>query len=247
MDESVRNALIPHLASPSVNTGHYAVAAGLQRDATASNSSIDGRAAMSAGAESGDLDTIQSFLLRGDKREAVRYALDHKLWAHALVIAAGVDKDLQSSVTREFIQAELAALPGSLGGREPLKVAYSLLSGAGATSSEFCFGQDCYWFLALMHFSSVEEFIPPRSLLAQTGPVQSFTSLAAAMPYAPASRSPTPVSADYPSDIAPEVLSQWRQTAAMVVANRTSGDMQVLLSLGDVLSSNGWLKAAHAW
>lgn len=44
-----------------------------------------------------------------------------------------------------------------------------------------------------------------------------------------------------------ETLENWREIAAMITANRSSGDKEALLSLGDSLVSVGWLCAGHAW
>ncbi|KAK9766027.1 hypothetical protein K7432_005196 [Basidiobolus ranarum] len=40
-------------------------------------------------------------------------------------------------------------------------------------------------------------------------------------------------------------LSKWRETVAMILANRTAGDSMALTSLGDLLRSHGWTNAAH--
>jgi hypothetical protein len=45
----------------------------------------------------------------------------------------------------------------------------------------------------------------------------------------------------------PQSLSQWRETAAVIVSNRTPTDAAALASLGDALSSNCWRDAAHVW
>ncbi len=50
------------------------------------------------------LDKIQSFLLRGELRQAYHFALDEKMWAHAMVIAHGLDKDSFREVAEEFIK-----------------------------------------------------------------------------------------------------------------------------------------------
>ena len=123
IDEAVRAALVPELAN--AGAASLPTAADLKQDVSSTLGA--------ASATDADLDAIQSYLVQGDKREAVRYTLDRKLWAHALVIASGVDKELSASVTREFMQAELSQASA---GREPLKVAYSLLSGAGQQSSK---------------------------------------------------------------------------------------------------------------
>lgn len=93
------------------------------------------------------LDKIQDFLLRGERRKAYHYALDEKLWAHAMVIASSIDKEAWKEVVNEFLKNELATreaanphlLPNEhmvppTNGRESLRVAYSLFSGQGAAA-----------------------------------------------------------------------------------------------------------------
>lgn len=98
------------------------------------------------------LEKIQEFLIRGERREACHYALDEKLWAHAMVIASSTDRDAWQEVVTEFIRAELGStevkddktrsnnprrgsLPTSTSsGREGLRVAYSLFAGQGGAS-----------------------------------------------------------------------------------------------------------------
>jgi hypothetical protein len=94
------------------------------------------------------LDRIQELLTQGERTAAYRYALDERLWAHAMIIASSIDKEAWKEVTNEFIRSELNAqgvvdatgsgrrdTMASSTGREPLKVAYSLYSGQGAASS----------------------------------------------------------------------------------------------------------------
>ena len=143
LDEAVRAILVP--TSSAFSSAQLPTGADLRKDSFVSTSGSGGSSAVTASAQPAHLDAIQACLLRGDKREAVRYALDNKLWAHALVVSAGVDRELQASVTKEFIQAELAGQAEGAGkGREPLKVAYSLLSGAGASASE---SFSCRWII----------------------------------------------------------------------------------------------------
>lgn len=96
------------------------------------------------------LEKIQEFLIRGERKQACHYALDEKLWAHAMVIASSTDRDAWQEVVKEFIRAELGSTEvkddktrpdnprrGSLptptsNGRESLRAAYSLFAGQGA-------------------------------------------------------------------------------------------------------------------
>lgn len=85
---------------------------------------------------SSDLDRMAAFLLRGERRKAVRYALDHKLWAQALVISSCVDTNCWQEVVNAFLRCELGrgvegAANGS-NGREGLRVAYAMFAGLNA-------------------------------------------------------------------------------------------------------------------
>lgn len=96
------------------------------------------------------LDKIQEFLVRGERRQAYHYALDERLWAHAMIIASSVDKEAWKEVVNEFLKTELGvqeslqrATPhvhgkGStsqqINGREWLRVTYGVFSGQGPTA-----------------------------------------------------------------------------------------------------------------
>lgn len=94
------------------------------------------------------LDKLTDFLVRGERRKAYNYALDQKLWAHAMIIASSVDKDAWKEVVNEFVRAELgssgdvnatlttgsASLTTATSGREPLRVAYNFFAGQGAAA-----------------------------------------------------------------------------------------------------------------
>lgn len=96
------------------------------------------------------LDKIQELLLLGDRRQAYQFAMDGKLWAHAMVIASSIDKDSWKEVVNDFLRTELGfkedvgpspstivsgdPVAGRKSNWESLRVAYSLFSGQGAAS-----------------------------------------------------------------------------------------------------------------
>lgn len=88
------------------------------------------------------LGKIQDFLLQGKRREAYHYALDERMWAHAMVIASGIDKEAWKEVVNEFLKAELGpntvkdGTAAGSNGRESLRVAYSLYSGQGPSAGK---------------------------------------------------------------------------------------------------------------
>ncbi|BGP24993.1 COPII vesicle coat protein Sec16 [Rhodotorula toruloides] len=176
------------------------------------------------GVSPADLDQMSEYLLRGERREAVRHALDHKMWAHAFIIASCVDTDCWKEVTIEFLRTELTPsaenpAPGAEG-REALRVAYGMFAGLGAES---------------MH-----QFIPPQALGSGTSALRN----GAEFDNGAASTSHSPTSQERRS-LAPSTLAKWQETVGMIVANRTAGDSAALTSLGDGLAANGWTDAAH--
>ncbi|GJE90820.1 Sec23-binding domain of Sec16-domain-containing protein [Phanerochaete sordida] len=235
IDSDVRAALVPHLG-----TGDAASEA-LHVPALASSYPGHGSALSPDDAtisvhtlRSSQLNKIQQFLLRGDRRAAYQYAADEKLWAHAMVIASSVDKEAWKEVVTEFLRAELSGKESALGplhamdsksaqsdGREPLKVAYSLFAGQGS--------------------ASVQELLPPK-------PLGSMTSLHAIAPVASTS---TPMTASFlppmpPMVLPKDVLAKWSETAAMIMcSNMTTESSSALTALGDQLAANNWIEAAH--
>jgi hypothetical protein len=87
--------------------------------------------------------------------QACHYALDEKVWAHAMVTVSSIDRDTWLEVAKEFIRAELGSMEvkddkprpndprlGPLftptsNGRENLRVACSLFAGQDAGSGMF--------------------------------------------------------------------------------------------------------------
>lgn len=131
MEEAVRTVLLGEandttIAGAAVPAFGYSAGGLYPGDASQSQSSTIAIYQVQASS----LDHLQELLLRGDRRAAYRYALDAKLWAHALLISSSVDKDAWREVAHEFIRMELATGENT-GNRESLKVAYGLFAGDG--------------------------------------------------------------------------------------------------------------------
>ncbi|KAJ3413442.1 vesicle coat component [Chytridiales sp. JEL 0842] len=84
------------------------------------------------------LDEIETLLLKGDKAAACKVALSNELWAHALLIAAQIDKETYRDVVCQFSRKEFTS--GSISStsvstasvdRPALRVLYSLFGGLG--------------------------------------------------------------------------------------------------------------------
>lgn len=142
LDEVVRSILVPEFAAASEATdAEFPLASelGFAAPVTPMGTGSDAPVAMYS-VSSSNLDKISEFLLRGERRTAVKYALDHKMWAHAFVISNCVDTDCYKDVVSEFLRSELAPAPNGpadLDGREGLRVAYSMFAGLGADSGQF--------------------------------------------------------------------------------------------------------------
>ncbi|OSX65080.1 hypothetical protein POSPLADRAFT_1135296, partial [Postia placenta MAD-698-R-SB12] len=247
IDVAVRTALVPRLttSSPETLTTTSALSISGHTDAQASQLSGSPFLGLTPSQDPNDtpvavhtvrasnLDKIQDFLLRGDRRAACHYASDEKLWAHAMVIASSIDKDTWKEVVTEFVRTELttnrhvsSVAEGSRAtpnGREPLRVAYSLFAGQGPVSIQ-----------ELVH---PKPFAPSASTLQI--PSSSMTSI-------------TPMSASFPVaaeplNIPPEVLAKWADTAAMIFTSpMTLETSSAFTALGDQLTNNQWYEAAHA-
>lgn len=158
LDSAVRGALVPRLEG-LVSTND----SGASFTTTADAAGLLAETPYGSMATTGDiapisvttlrgaaLDKIEELLLRGERRQAYHYALDEKLWAHAMVIASSIDKEAWKEVVNEFIRAELGvkgdaafAVPSrtdaqapSVNGREGLRVTYSTFSGQGTTAGK---------------------------------------------------------------------------------------------------------------
>ncbi|KAG6376165.1 Sec23-binding domain of Sec16-domain-containing protein [Boletus reticuloceps] len=183
------------------------------------------------------LDKIQEFLVRGERRQAYRYALDERLWAHAMIIASSVDKEAWKEVVNEFLKAELGvheplqrATPHVNGkgvmsqptnGREWLRVTYSVFSGQGP--------------------AAVQELVP-MNLLSRTA---TGLQLPPMLPHIP------PVSPNFSSttvatQIPVESLSKWPEIAASIISTPLNPEYSATLSaLGDCLVSHHLVEGAH--
>ncbi|KAF8077931.1 Sec23-binding domain of Sec16-domain-containing protein [Lyophyllum atratum] len=239
LDTAVRLALVPRLEGTfGANNGFTAVA-DTQGSAPASAysalpgfSSDSHESAISVTTlRPSTLDKIQGFLLRGERRQAYHYALDEKLWAHAMVIASSIDKEAWKEVVGEFLRTELGtatapqnpidqSLPPS-NGRESLRAAYSLFSGQGA--------------------AAVQELVPQTLLVRTNGRLQPQVA-----------SHPTPRTPNFTStptqlaNVPLESLSKWAETVAMMLSSPLSQETSAALTaLGDHLAANQLFEAAH--
>ncbi|KAH6918573.1 Sec23-binding domain of Sec16-domain-containing protein [Coprinopsis sp. MPI-PUGE-AT-0042] len=259
IDSAVRGVLVPELSTESATGGNFTVTADAQADAGSlysagalANSSFEQPISVTSLRPS-SLKKIEELLMRGERKQAYVYALDQKLWAHAMVIASSIDKEAWKEVVNEFIQTELGSheeqpqQPHSAhsassfttntsdsqtvvgapttGGRDGLRVAYKFYSGQGA--------------------AAVQELVPKQALSRPGAGLMPPTGLGGGPGLTP--RTPGfPVAAlNLP---APESLAKWRDTIAMMLPSSTPATPDTFLTLtalGDQLSTYSWVEAAH--
>ncbi|KAJ4487935.1 Sec23-binding domain of Sec16-domain-containing protein [Lentinula aciculospora] len=229
IDSAVRVALVPLTVTDGVESSNFTSVADLQgADGTVmgpSSSSSSGETPISVTTlRPSALNKIEDFLLRGERRQAYHYALDQKLWSHALIMASGIDKEAWEEVVNEFLKTELGTQTASLTGvsnrRESLKVVYSLLSGQGA--------------------KAVHQLVPKTSL-SNPAAVLLAPMTVAATPMTPNFSVPMPA-----ANIPAESLSKWAEIVAMMLSGSVSAETSATLTaLGDQLAGNGWTEAAH--
>ncbi|KAI6166996.1 Sec23-binding domain of Sec16-domain-containing protein [Pisolithus thermaeus] len=228
IDSAIRAALVPYIgdnineagkessASLSTSTFTPPFADGYSTSLPTTNETLISVTATRPSA----LDKIQEFLVRGERRQAYHYALDEKLWAHAMVISSSIDKEAWKEVVGEFLKAELGvhdpqhalvtrgndSVPPRTNGRECLRVVYSLFSGQGP--------------------AAIQELVP-INLLSRAP-----ASLKVPAPHLP---HVTPMSPNFPSAAA----------AAQVPSESLLKWSAAITALGDYLLSHQQAEAAH--
>lgn len=109
------------------------------------------------------LSKIEQFLLNGDRKGAVEYAIQEDLWAHALIISSCVDKELWQKVITNFVDREMNATPemrksrqfhNIAGNNQALRVMYSLFSGAGGVASKLYYSVTESSYLLSLYYCS---------------------------------------------------------------------------------------------
>ncbi|KAG8532034.1 uncharacterized protein KY384_003670 [Bacidia gigantensis] len=72
------------------------------------------------------LEGIRKQLLRGEREQAAWHAVDHRMWAHAMLIASTLDKTITKQITQEFVRQEVKTFGENT---ESLSVLYQVFAG----------------------------------------------------------------------------------------------------------------------
>ncbi|KAG1715700.1 hypothetical protein ID866_1463 [Astraeus odoratus] len=245
IDLAVRAALVPRIAGDLSESANDASASLPTTTFTSPMSNTFGAtSSLSAGNEApvsvtatlpSALDKIQEFLVRGQRRQAYHFALDEKLWAHAMIIASSIDKEAWKEVVSEFLKVELGTgdasshnlvprarddLPLHTNGRDWLRVVYGLFAGQGPAASE----------------TFTLPVVPMTYRLQVPAPTLSHI---------------TPVSPNFPSvavaaQVPVESLWNWAEIVASILSNASNPEWSAALTaLGDYLLSHQQVEAAH--
>jgi hypothetical protein len=83
------------------------------------------------------LDTLEYYLVRGDREGASQFAIENDMWGHALIISQSHNSDHFKLVISQFIDRQLFSssnelIPQLPGDKKSLRMLYSVFSGAGA-------------------------------------------------------------------------------------------------------------------
>lgn len=190
VEDEVRAVLLPHLpplkssASPLLTPGlpvpltmtspslsHNSVystspqaqmGTGLPNQRNSLDFTASSFATASSSSKPANLDHLQALLLRGEKKQAVHFATDEKMWGHALVISSCIDKQTWGEVVKAFARSELpSSEEGGAKGRDALRLTYEMFGGAGTGESRNAFPRHVSFELTPPFLSSSPSY--PRS------------------------------------------------------------------------------------
>lgn len=101
-EQSVRAILCPDMAGSEVADASSAVTGGLPGIPR-----HDGSHAAHIQADPNAMEAVRKLLLQGEREKAVWYAVDQRMWAHAMVLASTLDKSVWKQVLHEFTRLEV--------------------------------------------------------------------------------------------------------------------------------------------
>ncbi|KAJ1655876.1 hypothetical protein IWQ61_004455, partial [Dispira simplex] len=190
-----------------------------------------------------DLKALESYLLDGNRLEALKLTLQKKLWPHALLISSCVGKEAWQEVTQTFARdlvrhsidhhpdlgspqtAQLMANgmltgDGAPGAFSALRVIYQVFAGAGSNALT------ALWSPAGGTLTEPSDFVPAADL-------------------GPSDPTAKHISQAKLAATKERVLHDWLRLAVIILANQTKGGSSVLTALGDELVRVGRLSQGH--
>ena len=76
------------------------------------------------------LRSMRQILMQGDRQNAIRKAVDAKMWGHALIVASSVSQTVWKETVEQFIRSELRDT-GAAKDFDSLRFLYGVLGGQG--------------------------------------------------------------------------------------------------------------------
>ena len=133
IEKSVKEILLPQtvITSTMEEPESFGVtASALAMSVTAQTTLPDPTALATYNLSTDFLRSMRTSLLRGDRQGAIRKAIDHKMWGHALLIAGSVSPIVWRDTAEQFIRSELR----DIGSTEfdSLRFLYGVLGGQGS-------------------------------------------------------------------------------------------------------------------
>ena len=132
LEKSVKEILLPQAVSTVTEEGSQSfgiTASSLATSMAAQSATPDPNALATYNLTTDFLRSMRSLLMQGDRQNAIRKAIDQKMWGHALLIASSVDKIVWRETVEQFIRSELRD-PGT-NDFDSLRFLYGVLGGEG--------------------------------------------------------------------------------------------------------------------
>ena len=132
LEKSVKEILLPQAASTVTEEGSQSfgiTASTLATSMATQSTTTDPNALATYNLTTDFLRSMRSLLMQGDRQNAIRKAIDQKMWGHALLIASSVNQIVWRETVEQFIQSELR----DTGTKDfdSLRFLYGVLAGEG--------------------------------------------------------------------------------------------------------------------
>lgn len=136
LTDSVRTILDPFVqAQESPDLNSFAPAVDLYQKGTGQLTASALGNNSNQGVKSDNVNRLADYIKVGQREDALKYALDQRLWAHSLILASSLGPTQWLNTVSEFVREEIRPLP--LQSARDLALMYRVFSGAGADSGKF--------------------------------------------------------------------------------------------------------------
>ena len=122
------------ILSPELNQGDAAVlpVAGVSL-ASSGITRRDGSTGIPEAVNQNAMEELRKTLLHGNREKAVWFAVDNRMWAHAMLVASTLDPNISKQVSSEFVKQEVKSFGENT---ESLSALYQVFSGNGEESMD---------------------------------------------------------------------------------------------------------------